>query len=88
MKRVRFEEVKRGQEFRLPRKTEVQAGTKMTRGMGGNDPGEVRWCKTGHQSYQLVEWAPSAYSALVDAGVALMGCTLTVSSPRVRVWVD
>lgn len=88
MKRVRFEEVARGQEFRLPRKTEVKSGVKCTRGMGSNDPGLVRWQKTGAQGYTLVEWHPAAYSAVIENGMSLMGCTFSVSSPRVKVWVE
>lgn len=88
MKRVAFYEMEKGQEFRLPRKTEVKAGAKMTAGMGKNDPGLVRWKKVGEQSYELVEWTEGAYSALDAPGVTLKGCVLSVSSPRVKVWVD
>lgn len=88
MKKVRFEDVEKGQEFRLPRKTEVQAGRKCTRSMGSGDPGLVRWQKVGNQSYVLVEWHESAYSAVVVNGMSLKGVVFSVSSPRVKVWVD
>lgn len=88
MKRVKFEEVERGQEFRLPRKTEVRAGVKLTRGMGSNDPGAVRWKKVGDQAYELVEWHEGAYSAVIENGMSLKGVVFSVSSPRVKVWVE
>lgn len=87
MRKVAFREVAKWSEFKLPVRTERSTNVRMSK-VARDEPGECVWRKTGDQSYELVKWSESAFSQLTDPDVTLRGCTLSVSSPRVKVWVE